>query len=71
MTTTPISLPNNSKTSTAGEAQRAEFDAVAETRYANIIASGTAIPWQEMCSYLESRIRRQEASQPIARKLAR
>ena len=55
----------------AQEELRADFDAVAEDRYANIVSSGKTIPWQEMRGYLESRIAGKGAKRPAARKLAR
>ena len=51
--------------------RRADFDAVAETRYAGIVASGKAIPWQEMRGYLEARMAGKATKRPVARKLAR
>lgn len=53
------------------EESRADFDAVAEDRYARIAASGKTIPWQEMRSYLEDRLAGKAAQRPVARKLAR
>lgn len=53
------------------EDRRAGFDAVAEDRYARIVASGKTIPWQEMRGYLEARITGKTAKRPAARKLAR
>lgn len=50
---------------------RADFDAVAEERYAGIVASGKTIPWQEMRGYLEERLASKEVKRPAARKLAR
>lgn len=50
---------------------RADFDAVAEKRYADIAANGKTIPWQEMRGYLEDRIAGKKVKQPAARKLAR
>lgn len=50
---------------------RAGFDAAAEERYARIVATGKAIPWQEMRGYLEARIAGKPAKPPVARKLAR
>ena len=40
---------------------RADFDAVAEERYARIVASGKTIPWQEMRGYLEDRLGRMQS----------
>lgn len=51
--------------------RRADFDAVAEARYADIVASGKTIPWQEMRGYLEARVAGKAAKRPVARKLAR
>jgi predicted transcriptional regulator len=50
---------------------RADFDAVAEVRFARIVASGKTIPWQEMRGYLEERLTGKEVKRPAARKLAR
>lgn len=50
---------------------RADFDAVAEERYAGIVSSGKAIPWAEMRKYLEARVSGEPARRPVARKLAR
>ena len=55
----------------AQEELRADFDAVAEDRYANIVASGRTIPWQEMRGYLEDRVAGKAVKRPAARKLAR
>lgn len=38
------------------EKLRADFDALAEDRYARIVATRKTIPWQEMCGYLEERL---------------
>lgn len=51
--------------------QRTDFDAVAEVRYAQIVASGKTIPWREMRGYLEERLAGGKARRPTARKLAR
>ncbi len=51
--------------------RRADFDAVAEQRYAGIVASGKTIPWADMRGYLEQRIAGKPARRPVARKLAR
>jgi len=53
------------------EERRADFDAVAEQRYAKIIASGKTIPWHAMRSYLEDRLAGKAVTRPRARKLAR
>ena len=50
---------------------RADFDAVAEHRYARIVATGKTISWQEMRGYLEDRLAGNEVKRPVARKLAR
>ena len=51
--------------------RRASFDAVAEDRYAGIVATGETIPWQEMRGYLEARVSGRATKRPVARKLAR
>jgi predicted transcriptional regulator len=56
---------------TTQESLRADFDSVAEDRYANIVASGKTIPWQEMRGYLEARLAGKAARRPVAHKLAR
>ncbi|MHB1273389.1 MAG: ribbon-helix-helix protein, CopG family [Rhodanobacter sp.] len=50
--------------------RRADFDAVAEERYARIVASGKTIPWDAMRGYLEDRIAGKAVRRPVARKLA-
>ncbi|HZW24550.1 MAG TPA: ribbon-helix-helix protein, CopG family [Gallionella sp.] len=50
---------------------RADFDAVAEDRYARIASSGETIPWEEMRGYLEERLAGKAVKRPQARKLAR
>jgi predicted DNA-binding protein len=50
---------------------KAEFDAVAEDRYARIVATGKTVSWQEMRGYLEDHLAGKEAKRPQARKLAR
>jgi len=56
---------------TEQENLRADFDAVAEDRYARIAASGKTIPWEEMRGYLEERLAGKAVQRPAARKLAR
>ena len=51
--------------------RRADFDAIAENRYAGIVATGKTIPWQEMRVYLEARMAGKATKRPVARKLAR
>jgi len=53
------------------EERRGEFHDTAERRYAEIVASGKAIPWTEMRRYLENRLAGKKARRPAARKLAR
>lgn len=53
------------------EERRADFNQVAEERYARIVATGKTIPWNEMRSYLEDRVAGGKARRPAARKLAR
>lgn len=49
---------------------RADFDAVAEARYADIVATGKTIPWQEMRGYLDARVAGKATKRPVVRKLA-
>ena len=51
--------------------QRADLDAVAEERYAEIVSSGKTIPWTDMRKYLEARVAGKKLTRPAARKLAR
>ncbi len=51
--------------------RRAEFDAVAEERYAHIVETGKTIPWSEMRSYLEGRVAGKAVKPSAARKLAK
>jgi len=51
--------------------RRADFDAVAEARFARIAATGETIPWQEMRGYLKARVGGKAATRPVGRKLAR
>jgi predicted transcriptional regulator len=51
--------------------RRADFDAVAEARYARVAATGETIPWQEMRGYLEARMDGKTEQRPARRKLAR
>jgi predicted transcriptional regulator len=53
------------------EERRSDFDAVAERRFAEIIASGKTVPWGEMRAYLEDRLAGKAAPRPVAKKLAR
>lgn len=50
---------------------RADFDLVAEERYARIVDAGKSISWNEMRSYLEQRLAGKSVKRPSARKLAR
>jgi predicted transcriptional regulator len=51
--------------------RRSDFHALAEQRYATIIASGKTIPWDQMRLYLEGRVAGKKVSLPTAKKLAR
>lgn len=53
------------------EERRSDFHDVADKRYAQIAASGKAIPWSEMRTYLENRVAGRKARRPVAKKLAR
>ena len=43
---------------------RADFDAVAEARYARIVDSGKTISWEEMRHYLEQRLAGKSVKRP-------
>jgi predicted transcriptional regulator len=51
--------------------RRSDFHDLAEKRYSQIAASGKAIPWSEMRTYLEHRVAGRKPRRPLAKKLAR
>ena len=53
------------------EERRAEFHDTAERRYAEMVASGKAVPWNEMRRYLERRLTSNRIARPKPRTLAR
>lgn len=53
------------------EERRGEFNDLADQRYAQIIATGKTLSWNEMRSYLEARVAGKPATRPRARKLPR
>ncbi len=53
------------------EERLADFNQLAEERYARIVASAKTIPWNEMRGYLADRLAGKKAKRPAARKLAR
>lgn len=53
------------------EEQRNDFLDTAERRYAEIVATGKTIPWEEMRTYLENRLTGKKTARPTPRKLAR
>ena len=55
----------------AQEERRADFNDVADQRYAKFVASGKSIPWQEMKRYLEGRLQGATPARPAARKFSR
>jgi predicted transcriptional regulator len=50
------------------EEQRADFDAEANARFANIVESGKTIPWTDMRHYLEERLAGKQIPPPVAKK---
>jgi predicted transcriptional regulator len=50
------------------EEQRADFDVVADARFAEIVQSGQTIPWTDMRRYLEERVAGKPAPRPVAKK---
>lgn len=52
-------------------AQRADFEAVADQRYAEFLESGMSIPWEEARTYLLDRLAGKTTKRPVARKLDR
>jgi uncharacterized protein (DUF1778 family) len=56
----------------AQDTERAsEFHALADQRFAAIVASGKTIPWAEMRAYLEARVAGKKPRRPAARKIVR
>ena len=51
--------------------KRSDLHDVAEKRYAEIVASGKTIPWNEVRTYLEHRLAGRKPRRPAARKLSR
>lgn len=47
------------------------FHNLADTRWANIVATGKTVPWDEAKAWLEARARGERARKPVARKPAR
>lgn len=56
---------------TDDEERRSASFALAEERYAEIVATGKTIPWAEMRSYLEARLAGKKPRRPTGKKLAR
>ena len=48
--------------------RRSDFHAVADQRYAKLVASGKTIPWEMMRGYLENRIAGKTSARPAAKK---
>jgi predicted transcriptional regulator len=48
-----------------------EFHRIADKRWANILATGKTVPWEEAKSYLEARSRGERPRKPAARKPGR
>ena len=51
--------------------QDAAFHRVADARWANLLATGTTVPWDDAKAWLEARARGERARRPVARKPAR
>ena len=50
---------------------RADMEALAAARYADIVATGETIGWDDMRTYLKARIAGQAVKRPQARKFSR
>lgn len=50
------------------EELRADFDAEADARFAQIVSSGETIPWSEMRQYLADRLAGKKVPNPVAKK---
>lgn len=53
------------------EEMRADFHAVAQQRYEDLLATGRAIPWEDMRRYMLDRAAGKNPAKPRARKIAR
>jgi predicted transcriptional regulator len=53
------------------EERSGDFQGVAEKRFAEIVASGKTVPWNEMRRYLEDRVAGKDVTRLRARKPAR
>lgn len=51
--------------------RQADFNDLADKRYADIVATGKTISWNEMRGYLENRLAGKATRRPVARKLSR
>ena len=56
---------------TAAAERRHEFEALADARYAEFLATGEAVPWADMRAYLEARAAGRDAPKPRPRKITR
>lgn len=56
---------------TADDELHAEFQTLADQRYAGIAATGRTIPWPQMRRYLEEKLAGNKPRRPAARKRAR
>lgn len=53
------------------EERRLAFSELGDCRYAEIVATGKAIPWEAMRAYLEARLAGKKTTRPKPRKLGR
>ena len=69
MPTTTMPLPGDAKAAAVSAAETcSDFYAVADERYADMVATGKTISWAEMRRYLESRIAGKAAApKPLAK----
>ena len=50
---------------------RADMESVAASRYADIVATGETVSWDEMRDYLKARVAGKSAKRPLSRKFSR
>ncbi|TBU90060.1 CopG family transcriptional regulator [Stutzerimonas kirkiae] len=50
--------------------RRADFDTIAEQRYARILETGQTLPWHELRDYLKARATGRSLPRPVAHKRA-
>lgn len=70
--TTPHNFTLEASSQRVGQqARRSDFNTLADTRYAEIVATGKTLFWNEMRGPLEGRLAGKTATRPVVRKVTR